>query len=366
MGKQRAITNEKGVVLLATLAMMLALFVLVSEAARLARQELAAAGHASVASELRATAVSGVHIGMAFLSADGKKGGTDTVQEAWADEEKLKAFISGLSFDRGQLDLTITDELGKVQVNALVTYPEAKNFNTDQKRLWERFFEVVNKEDESLESLGENTAIIDAMKDWLDDGDGDATSGFSGAEDDYYLNLEEPYPCGNGPLRHLDEMARIKGIDEELLTREEAGYRLKDLLTVHGEEPANVKDDGETVRRFSFPGRVNINTAEFPVLFALMPKTLSPMEREMIATSMVEYRSEKGEEEFSHPLDGEWYNTCPGCENNGIKKAMIRTDSTVFAITATAVNEGTRVGIRAVVRREGTSFVVLSWQETDA
>jgi len=365
MDKRGALSNERGVVLLATLSMMLALFVLVFETSRHARRELVAASHASTASELRATAVSGVHIGMVFLTADGKKGGTDTVQEDWADEERLKEFISAMSFDRGQLDLSITDELGKVQINALVTYPEAKDFNTDQKKLWDRFFEVVNKSDETLDSLGENVEIVNAMKDWLDDGDGDATSGLSGAEDDYYLNLETPYPCGNGPLRHVDEMARIKGVDEAMLTREEAGYRLKDLLTVHGEEPANVKNDGDTVRRFTFPGRININTAELPVLFALMPKTLSPMEREMVATSMVEYRSDKSEEGFLHPLDGEWYNTCPGCENNGIKKTMIRTDSTVFAITATAVDDGVRVGVRAVVRRDGDSFIVLSWQETD-
>jgi len=366
MDRTGPLSNEKGVVLLATLSMMLALFVLVFEVNRHARQELVIASHASIAAELRATAVSGVHIGMAFLAVDGKKGGTDTVQEEWADEETLKEFISSLAFDRGTLDLSITDELGKVQVNALVTYPEGKNFNTDQKQLWDRFFDLVNKSDESLESLGENVGIINAIKDWLDYGDGDATTGLSGAEDDYYLNLETPYPCGNGPLRHLAEMARIKGIDEALLTREEAGYRLVDLLTVHGAEPAKSKDDGEKVRRYTYPGRININTAELPVLFALMPESLSSMDKEMAATSMVEYRADKGEEAFLHPLDGEWYNTCPGCENNGIKKKMIRTDSNVFAITATAIDGPVHVGLHVVVRRDGDKLIVLSWEETDA
>lgn len=366
MGKPAVLANERGVVLLATLSMMLALFVLVFEASRHARQELATADTASTAAELRATAVSGIHIGMAFLAADGKKGGTDTVQEDWADEEKLKTFISSLAFERGQLDLAITDELGKVQVNALVQYPEGKQFNPDQKQLWDRFFDLVNKSDEDIESLGENVGIINAMKDWLDYGDGDATTGLSGAEDDYYLNLEEPYPCGNGPLRHLDEMARIKGIDEELLRREESGYRLYDLLTVYGAEPAQAKDDGEKVRRYTYPGRVNINTAELPVLFALMPNTLSAMDKELAATSMVEYRSDKTEDGFLHPLDGEWYNKCPGCENNGIKKSMIRVDSTVFGITAQAVDGKGRVAIHAVVRREGDKLTVLAWQESGA
>lgn len=363
MGDDGLVANQRGVVLLATLAMMLALFVMVTEVNRHSRRELATAGIASMASELRVTAVSGIHIGMAFLSQDGKEGGTDTVQEAWADEEKLKTFISTLDFERGKLDLTITDELGKIQVNALVQYPDGKQFNADQKALWGRFFDLVNKSEGDLESLGENTGIINAVKDWLDYGDGDATTGLSGAEDDYYLNLKNPYPCGNGPLRSLTEMVRIKGIDEDLLTREEYGYRLLDLLTAYGAEAAQARDDGETVRRYTFPGRININTAGLPVLFALMPDTLSDMDKEMAATSIIEYRSDQGEAGFLHPLEGEWYNTCPGCENNGMKKEMLRTDSTVFSITARAGDGQGSVAIQAVVRRDGEKLTVLSWHE---
>ncbi|BCS94723.1 hypothetical protein DSLASN_03550 [Desulfoluna limicola] len=363
MGKGGSVSNQRGVVLLATLAMMLALFVLVSEVSRHSRRELMTAGNAAITSELRATAVSGIHIGMAFLAQDGKEGGVDSVQDAWADEEMLKAFISSLDFERGTLDLLVTDELGKVQVNALVTYPDGKQFNADQKEFWDRFFNFVNKSDEDLESLGENAGIINAMKDWLDYGDGDASTGLSGAEDDYYLNLEKPYPCGNGPLHHLDELVRVKGIDEELLTREEYGYRLLDLLTVYGAETVQAKDDGETVRTFTFPGRININTADLPVLFALMPDSLSDMDKEMAATSMFEYRAEKSEGGYLHSLDGEWYNTCPGCENNGIKKEMLRTDSTVFSITARAADGQRAVMVQAVVTRDGEKLTVLSWRE---
>ncbi len=362
MGKG-VLGNDKGVVLLATLTLMLALFVLVSEANRYARRELATADDGGMTAELRVTAVSGIHIAMAFLAQDGKEGGSDTVQEAWADEETLKEFISALAFQRGALDLLITDELGKVQVNALVAFPDGKQFNPDQKALWDRFFELVNKSDEDIESLGENIGIINSVKDWLDYGDGDASTGLSGAENDYYMNLDVPYPCGNGPLHHLGEMARIKGIDETLLSREEYGYRLMDLLTIYGAETAPAKDDGERVRRYSYPGRININTADLPVLFALMPDSLSEMDKEMAATSMMEYRSEKGEEDFLHTLDGEWYNSCPGCENNGIKKEMIRTDSTIFSIMARAVDDSAHVTIHAVVKRDGETIEVLAWQE---
>ena len=357
------VKNQKGVVLLATLAMMLALFVLVSEVNRHARRELSMSGSSAMVSELRATAVSGIHIGMAFLAEDGKKGGTDTVQEAWADEESLREFIASLAFERGELEVTIDDELGKVQVNALVDYPDGKAFQADQKELWDRFFDLVNKADEELDSLGENAGIINALKDWLDFGDGDASTDYSGAEDDYYLDLNPPYPCGNGPLRDISEMLRIKGIDAELLTREEFGYRPMDLLTVYGAETAQAKDDGDVVRRYTYPGRININTADLPVLFVLMPDSLSDMDKEMAASSIVEYREDKSDEGFLNVLEGEWYNACPGCENNGIKKEMIRTDSTLFSITAQAVEGQGYVSIRAVVRRDGDKLTVLSWQE---
>lgn len=363
MGNVSVADNQRGVVLLATLAMMLALFVLVSEVSRHSRQELMTASAASKESELRATAVSGVHIGMAVLAQDGKDGGSDSVQELWADGERLNALVSSLEMARGKLDLAITDELGKVQVNALVQYPEAKEFNPDQKALWDRFFNAVNKGSEALESLGQNTDLINAVKDWLDDGDGDATTGLSGAEDDYYLALERPYPCGNGPLGHLDEMARIKGIDEALLRREEMGYRLMDLLTVYGVETAQTQEAPAGARRYTYPGRININTADLPVLFALMPDTLSDMDKEMAASSMVAYRSEKGETGFLHALDADWYNSCPGCENNGIKKEMIRTDSTVFSVVARASDGESSVTIHAVLGRDGEKLTVLSWQE---
>jgi len=70
---------------------------------------------------------------------------------------------------------------------------------------------------ENLNEDATPTAIINSLKDWLDSGDDDAITGLSGAESSYYQSLDIPYPCKNGPVLHVGELALIKGIIPELL-----------------------------------------------------------------------------------------------------------------------------------------------------
>lgn len=360
-------SERGGVVLIAVLTTLLAIFALVIEVNRRSRDEVASMGEISHASELRATASSGIQIAMAILAEDGKKGGTDTVQELWADPEALGEFLSDLSFEAGELDLVITDELGKIQVNALVEYPGGKQFNPQQKALWERLLLLLNRaEDEDLDGLGENVEIVNSMKDWLDFGDGDAITGLTGAEDDHYLSLDDPYPCGNGPMHHIDELSRVKGMSLELLNKSEAGYRIRDFLTVFGAEPSGNKETSgfeDIPAKYQFPGRININTAELPVIFSMMPETLSDLDRKIAAEAIVGFRSDKDESGFLHPLEGEWYKTCPGCENNGIDPKMIRTDSSIFSIASRASDAEKEVILHCVVKRDGEKITTIGWWE---
>ncbi|MCG8470683.1 MAG: general secretion pathway protein GspK [Desulfobacterales bacterium] len=370
--KAEARRGEKGgVVIIAVLTTLLAMMVLVFEVNNRARNELKNLALTAHETQLRATAASGVQIAMAILAEDGKKGGVDSVQELWADPEALKAFLEEFSFYPGELDLVITDELGKIQVNALVAYPAGKHFNAQQKSLWDRLLALLNRaDDEDIDSLGENVEIVNSMKDWLDFDDGDAITGLTGAEEDYYLSLDVPYPCGNGPVRHLDELARIKGMSLSLLNHSEAGFRIRDFLTVFGAETPRVEakegtapPSGEIPSGFTFPGRININTAEFPVVFAMMPETISDLDRKIAAESIVAYRSERNDSDFLHTLEGDWYTSCPGCENNGIDPQMVRTNSTVFSIASRAVDKQDEVIVHCVVERDGFELKILSWWE---
>ncbi|WP_054695253.1 type II secretion system protein GspK [Desulfosarcina cetonica] len=62
---------------------------------------------------------------MIMLINDRKANDTDTLQEDWANPEKVAEMMALMPFEDGNLDVRIVDERGKIQVNALVKFPEA-------------------------------------------------------------------------------------------------------------------------------------------------------------------------------------------------------------------------------------------------
>ena len=56
--------------------------------------------------------------------------------------------------------------------------------------------------------------VANAILDWIDPTDPSRTNG---AKDSYYMGLNPPYHCKNGPLDSLDEMLLIKGVTPQLL-----------------------------------------------------------------------------------------------------------------------------------------------------
>ena len=65
-------------------------------------------------------ASSGVHAAMALLVKDKGESNFDSLQEDWANPEKIDEILQEIPFDNGKLAVVITDELSKIQVNALV------------------------------------------------------------------------------------------------------------------------------------------------------------------------------------------------------------------------------------------------------
>lgn len=147
---------------------------------------------------------------------------------------------------------SIADEYGKINLNALILYengvPEPNEPLIEALR---HFF---------LERSDSAYDPVDAILDWLDYDDGDSTEP-DGAESDYYLSLESPYSCKNGPMDSIEELLLIKGITPELYfgnAEEQSGSLpqepLSEYLTVHGD----------------WEGRVNVNTAREEVISAMI------------------------------------------------------------------------------------------------
>jgi general secretion pathway protein K len=356
--------NQSGVALLITITVLFVITALVTTVNMNIRAAMERVQVTKERARLKEMAVSGVQIGIGILMEDKRTTDIDTVQETWADPEKIDEILAECPFTDGAIKLTITDELGKIQVNALLSYPDGKEFNGAQKSLWESFLKMVNPPDESVDSLGQNSDIIDCIKDWMDSGDDDATTGINGAESDYYQTLDPPYKAANGPFRSIDELALVKGITPEMVNRVEKGYRVSDLLTVYGMVPVeNKTDTTEKKSLFTYPGKININTADLPVIMALMPDNKSDLENSIAAQAIFDYRVEKKDKFYANELKGTWYLNCPGCEGSGIRKDLLTTSSDFFSIVCKATHNDVMYTVTAVIRRDDKNgkYTILNW-----
>ncbi len=93
----------------------------------------------------------------------------------------------------------VTCESGKINLNAILLYDRYRG-------------EVGKRLLMGLPNMTDD--IADAILDWLDP---DEEAREVGAENDYYLGLEPPYRCKNGPLDSLEELLLVKGVTPQLL-----------------------------------------------------------------------------------------------------------------------------------------------------
>jgi len=294
---------------------------------------------------------------MALLVKDKLESNSDTLQEDWANPEKIDAILQEIPFENGKLSVTISDELGKIQVNALVSFPDSNQFSEPQIMLWDRFLRFIGNEDD-LKDDSDPVAIVNSVKDWLDSGDDDATTGLSGAESSYYEDLEPPYQSRNGPILDLNDLLLIKGITPKLFYGSEQTPGMAGYMTVYGMTIG-------AGTSFNWPGRININTADVPVIAALLglenkdlAQTLSEMRQEMIAG--------KDSQDFSNP---QWYRQIPGFADVALNPNLITTSSDVFRIKSEAAVNETKTSVTAVVQRVQSpesgkwTCKIISWSE---
>ncbi len=339
--KPLRLTN-RGVVLVITLTMVVLLVAMVFEVNRRVRLGVDAAQLFRDRIQLSYMASSGINVARALLIKDKRNSEVDSIQEEWANSSALQTIVDQFSFPQGgRVTVTITDVLGKIQVNALVDYPNGSAFNETQKVLWYQLLQAVR-----LRREGENDikplAIIHSVKDWLDYGDDEAITGLEGAESDYYQGLIPPYSCRNGPIIDISELVLVKGIDPDIFQAAETSYGISDFLTSFGMTEAQGPGD------YTYPGRININTASLFVLSALLP-----LEDMSCGADLHAYREEMSDGNYVHDLSDEnWYKRVPGCEEVRIPADLITTRSDFFEISVTAEFNDTQLTRKVVVHRE--------------
>jgi len=334
------IKNNRGVALLVTIAVISLLIAVTLELNRSVRASVVSSAATRDRMTLVQMGASAVYAGMAMLVKDKTESDIDSHQENWADPEKIAAVLGDIGFESGKMTLLITDELARIQVNALVSFPERRQVSSVQQALWTRLLENFISQDVYAQEI-QAIAIIDAIKDWLDSGDDNAITGLQGAESSYYQGLEPPYPCKNGPLDHIAELALIKGVTRELLYGNDRITGIAGFITTYG-----LKDLGGN--QFSYGGKININTADVPVLTAMLPP-----EGKDFAQAIYDYRQETDNLKYIHDLSNPtWYKDVPGAGGIDIDPDLIATASDTFRLTATAELYEMKVTTLAVVKRE--------------
>lgn len=344
--------RENGIALLMTLAFItlaISLAVETNRQSRMAIESTDAFRTCLIAGQM---ATAGVHGAMAVLIQDRYTSETDHLKETWADAEKLKEALSAVTLDGGHLEVRIMDEMARIQVNALVDFPQRNSFNPRQQQIITRLIEQIRRE---LDLQGDFGAadIVNAIKDWLDSGDDDAISGLNGAESDYYQDLDPPYTARNGPLMHLHELARIRGVSTDLFLGRDDTAGLQELMTIYGATPA---PNGQ----FTFTGKVNLNTTTRSVLSALMPAGEADL-----AEAFVQYRDAAD----ATVLEGRsWYQGAPGAASLELNADRITLSTNIFRIKSTAERNGFKQTVSAVVERymatdgKGWTCRILAWE----
>jgi len=347
LSRKPILGNDQGIAVILALATMLLVVTAALELHISERSNMLNAAVMRDRTTAEQMAASGINLAMAVLIKDRMESESDSLQEDWADPEAIAALLSEIPFEQGKLELSISDELGKIQINALVQFPDGQQFNAKQLELWQRFSSNLMAAMELLEgadTMGnadtDPLTIINSIKDWLDSGDDDAITGLSGAESDYYEELDPPYACKNAPFDDLSEVRLVKGITPEIFMGVGGAAGLGQYVTVYGAE-----ESGD--EKFTFPGKININTADVAVLSALLPLGYADF-----APLLVEYREATSGALYTNDLTRpDWYKNVPGFSDVTIDAGLLSISSQIFRVTAKATLNNVHMVTTAVVER---------------
>ncbi len=267
--------DQEGVALILALLFIVLLSVLVVEFSYEMQVEAMFAMNQGSDFEAYLAAKSAVANGMALLAEDALET-MESGEPSYDSEMDPVPWFEGAPFEplnEATMRASIADEYGKINLNALldtsVNPPEVRESLAQALR---EFFML------RLESTtGEDSAdvIVDSILDWLDYDDDDEVRD-EGAENDYYMGLENPYPCKNGPLDSLEELLLIKGISLEVFygtqtvsEQEEREGELGSSSTEEETDPAQLPLSEYLTVHGEWRGRVNVNTAREEVIAAI-------------------------------------------------------------------------------------------------
>jgi general secretion pathway protein K len=259
----RLYTNQNGIALMVVLWVLVLLMALATEFAFSMKGEVNTTRNFKEDAETYHLAKAGIHLGMAevllpasFHALHPDRGlviGPPTMKaQEEATEGAKNTYRSiereGIPLGRGTITYSLEDENSKIPINKATR-------NTLVKVLTIAGVENGEKRD----------IIADSILDWID---ANKNHRLNGAENDFYQNLTPPYFAKSAPIENLDELLKVRGINEKILYGNDKQLGLNQFFTVY-----NLKS-------------INANTAS--------PEVLSVIFSESQVKLIMSTREEKG------------------------------------------------------------------------
>jgi len=254
--------------------------------------------------------------------------------------------------ENGVVTVEITSaDANKWPINLLV-----KGDIADQ--IWENILNVIGLPMEYQEE------VVDSWYDWLD---ADSTiTGRSGAEDEYYNDLDKPYKVRNGPISSVAELEMIRGIRDRpaifsggVLNPEEKNKKAQ--VRIQFGLKAFFDIYGETVK-------INVNSAELEVLL-----TVPGIDGDsLLANAIIEERrtganrTTSGDASAESLLFKDWNDLnmrIPGGVPSEAEPFLAYAPQKYFEIAVTGEAGGISHQIKAVAIVEGSRVRYLRWRE---
>lgn len=322
--------GERGSVLLIVLWVLLAMSVLALSFSSSIRTEVDAARNVVDQRQAYYMARGGIEYAIyrilqtqsAFFQENGQGMNTEAIPQIFSGTISLE-------LADGRADVEVIDETGKLNLNLA---PDHLIYN---------LLIMVGVEG------GHADAITDSILDWRDN---DQLVRQFGAEDDYYLSLEEPYRSKNGFFDVSEELLLIRGVTPEIY------YGRKG--TNQAGEPVDYYGLQNYFTTYSNVARININSAPVPILAAI------PGLDYATAAQIVSLRQQSPINDVSQVAQ-----QIPGLSGEVFNYLSVFR-SQVYTLTATGEvrDSGVISRIRTVVRVDGTSrqgYAILYWNEAN-
>ncbi|KAB2325317.1 general secretion pathway protein GspK [Betaproteobacteria bacterium SCN1] len=256
----------------------------------------------------RAVALAALQWARALLAEDARAGGTDHLQEDWAQA------LAPLPADGGELSGAIRDQQGLFNLNSLVRGGQASEADG---AVFRRL----------LEQLGLPPDLDNAVVDWID---ADSEVRYpGGAEDGHYLTRDPPYRAANRPLTTVDGLYRVQGFDRVRVER------LRPFVSV-----------------LPVPTPVNVNTAPPEVLAALVDGLT--LEQAKTLTDARDGRPFRDLDDFRQRLP-------PAAL--AFDDSVAAVGSRYFLVAGHARFDRARVGFEALLERGQSVWPTLVWQK---